>query len=292
MLLLSLVVDGLIHGSALGVLAMTFAYVYSTTGIFHVAHAGIFTLGGYLAWYFSGLGIPFPGAIMLSVLGCAFAGGLMQKAVYEPLMKRRSTPLVQLIASIGLVAVIQNVLAIVFTPNVLQFEMLSWRLSNVQIGPVDLTYPQAVTFLVGLVVAGGMLLFSSRAMLGRRIRAVASNRSLAEIARLRPYDVYVYVLAIASGLVAIPGALVGVDQALQPYSSLALLLTAVIAVIAGGMGSLPGAFIASLILAITQNIVLAFVPGRWSQALTFAVFIVFILIRPTGLFQTRMRRVT
>ena len=210
--------------------------------------------------------------------------------IYESLMKRRSTPLVQLIASIGIVAVIQNLLAIVFTPNVLQFEMLPWRRLSFHLGPVDITYPQVLTVVMSLAGVLGLLLFSSRTALGRRARAVASNRSFAEIARLRPYDVYVYVVAIASGLVAIPGIFLGVDQALQPYSSLALLLTGVIAMIAGGVGSLHGAVIVALVLGVLQNLVLALVPGRWSQALTFVIFITFILVRPNGLFRMRMQR--
>ena len=59
-LILQLVLDGIVHGCALGLIAMTFSYIYVTTGIFHVAHAGILTLGGYLAWYFTGVGVPFP----------------------------------------------------------------------------------------------------------------------------------------------------------------------------------------------------------------------------------------
>jgi branched-subunit amino acid ABC-type transport system permease component len=144
--------------------------------------------------------------------------------------------------------------------------------------------------VVSISAAVGLMLFSSSTALGRRARAVASNRSFAEIARLRPNNVYLYVAAIASGLVGIAGISLGVDQALQPYSSLALLLTAVIAVIAGGVGSLRGAFIVAVTLGVLQNLVLALVPGRWSQALIFAIFITFILIRPTGLFQIRMQR--
>ena len=278
------------HGCALGLIAKTFSYIYVTTGIFDVAHAGILTLGGYLAWYFTGVGVPFPVAVVVAVAGSAAVGIMIQKGVYEPLMKRRSTPLVQLIASIGIVAVIQNLLAMVFSPNVLQFEMLPWRKSSLHLGSLDISYSQLLTVVVSLVAALGLLLFSSRTALGRRARAVASNRSFAEIARLRPYDVYVYVVAIGAGLVAIPGIFLGVDQALQPYSSLGLLLTAVIAMIAGGVGSLPGAFLVALVLGVLQNLVLAMVPGRWSQALTFAIFITFILVRPTGLFRIRMQR--
>jgi branched-chain amino acid transport system permease protein len=77
---------------------------------------------------------------------------------------------------------------------------------------------------------------------------------------------------------------------MQPYSSVLVLLTAVIAVISGGLGSIRGAFSASLVMGIVQNAVLIVVPGRWSIALTFTLFIVFILFRPTGLFATKIRR--
>ena len=60
--------------------------------------------------------------------------------------------------------------------------------------------------------------------------------------------------------------------------------------IAGGVGSLHGAFIVALVLGVLQNLVLALVPGRWSQALTFVIFITFILVRPNGLFRMRMQR--
>lgn len=290
MLLLQLVADGIVTGCAIGVVAITFAYVYSTTGVFHVAHAGLFTLGGYLAWFFTGQGAPFAVALAAAVLICAAVGAAIQKGIYETLMKRQASPLVQLIASLGLLAMLQNLCAMLFTPNMLQFDALPWRLTMVGIGPVHLSWPQIWIVVTSVAILAGLILFSTRTLLGSRIRAVSSNRSLAEITRLRPYDVYVYVLTIASGLVAIPSVLTGVDQAMQPYTSVLVMLTAVIAVIAGGIGSLPGAFITAVTLGVLQNLVLALVPGRWSIAMTFVIFIVFILVRPTGLFQTRLRR--
>jgi branched-chain amino acid transport system permease protein len=290
MLLLQLFVDGVVSGCAVGVVAITFAYVYATTGVFHVAHAGVFTLGGYVAWWLSSLGLAFPLALAGAVAISAAVGAAMQKGIYETLIKRRATPLVQLIASLGLLAILQNLVALLFTPNLLQFEAVSWRLTMTALGPIHLSIPQIATMVSSLVILAGLILFSTRTILGKRIRAVSSNRSLAEITRLRPFDVYVVVVAIASGLVAVPSIFIGVDQAMQPYTSVLVLLTAVIAVIAGGIGSLPGAFIISVVLAVLQNLVLALMPGRWSIAFTFILFIVFILIMPTGLFQTRLKR--
>jgi branched-chain amino acid transport system permease protein len=290
MLFLQLIADGLVNGCAIGVVAITFTYVYTTTGVFHVAHAGVFTLGGYLAWYLSKEGIPFVLCVALAMVICAAVGAAIEKCIYEKLLKRQATPLVQLIASLGLLAVLQNLVAILFTPNVLQFESIAWRINVLHFGPIDLTIPQVLTVLTAFAAVYGLIYFSTKTNLGRRIRAVASNRTLAEITRLKPFEVYVYVMAISSALVVLPSVFIGLDQAMQPYSSVLVLLTAVIAVISGGLGSIRGAFSASLVMGIVQNAVLIVVPGRWSIALTFTLFIVFILFRPTGLFANKIRR--
>ena len=128
---------------------------------------------------------------------------------------------------------------------------------------------------------------SRRTALGRRIRAVASNPFFAEIARLRPERVTVQVMMIASAIVALSGVLVGLDQAMQPYTGTVVLLTASVAMIAGGIGSLTGAFVVSIALAVLQNLSLLVMPGRWSIAVTFALFIVFMIARPEGLFRAR-----
>lgn len=116
---------------------------------------------------------------------------------------------------------------------------------------------------------------------------MASNPFLAEITRLRPHSVYMRVMVIGSGIVATAGILVGVDQAMQPYTGILMLLTATIAVIAGGIGSLTGAFVVSLVLSVLQNVSLVVMSGRWSIAATFGLFILFILVKPEGLFRRR-----
>jgi branched-chain amino acid transport system permease protein len=120
--------------------------------------------------------------------------------------------------------------------------------------------------------------------LGKRIRAVAANPFLAEITRLRPHSVYVYVVAIASAIVALPGVLVPLDLGLQPYGGITPLLTATIAMIAGGVGSITGAFLLSIVIAELQNLSLLVMPGEWSIGITFFIFVIFMLFRPTGLF--------
>jgi branched-chain amino acid transport system permease protein len=289
MLYMQLVADGIVTGCAIGLVAVSFAYFYATTGIFHVAHAGVYTLCGYVAWYLTGIGVPFLIALILSIACGALVGAFIQATLYQSLERRGASPLVKLIASIGVLTTLQNIVAILFSPNIVQFDV-DWRLSNIAFAGVTISLPQFLIVISSLVLFAAIIVFSRYSVLGKRIRAVASNPSLAEITHLHPKRVFIYVIAISSGLVAVPGVLVGVDQALQPYTSLIILLTAVIAMIAGGIGSLGGAFLMSIAVSVVQSLSVAFVSGRWSVAVVFAIFVLFILIRPEGLVRRKFNR--
>ena len=149
MLALQLLATGLVTGCALGVVAISFSLVYATTKIFHVAHAGIYTLGGYLAWSLVVHGAPLLLALLVPIAVCAALGALIQSQLYARLERRRATHLVILIASLGALAVIQNIIAAVYTPNILQFP-LPWSSEVVVLGPMRLTYTQLLTILVSL----------------------------------------------------------------------------------------------------------------------------------------------
>jgi branched-chain amino acid transport system permease protein len=283
MLALQLLASGLVTGCALGVVAISFSLVYATTKIFHVAHAGIYTLGGYIAWAMVVHGAPLLLAVLVSIAACAALGAFIQFALYARLESRRATHLVILIASLGVLAVIQNVVAAVFTPNILQFAV-PWAENVVSLSTIRVTYTQLLTVVVSLAAYAGVIWFAHHTILGKRIRAVASNPFLAEITRLRPNAVYIYVVAIASAIVALPGVLVPLDLGLQPYGGITPLLTATIAMIAGGVGSISGAFMLSVAIAVLQNMSLMVIPGEWSIGITFFIFVIFMLFRPTGLF--------
>ncbi|MBS0562469.1 MAG: branched-chain amino acid ABC transporter permease [Proteobacteria bacterium] len=283
MLALHLFVNGLVTGCALGMVAISFSLVYSTTRIFHVAHAGVYTLGGYVAWSLVSRGVPAIAALCIAIAAATLLGAAIQHFLYRALERRHATHLVVLIASLGALAVIQNVIAAVYSPNILQFP-LPWASRTLGFGGVTLTAAQALTIVAGLASYAGMMWFAHRTLLGKRIRAVASNPFLAEITRLKPADVHVIVIAIASAIVCLPGVLVPLDLGLQPYGGVTVLLTATIAMIAGGVGSISGAFLLSLVIAIVQNLSLLVIPGEWSIGITFFIFVIFMLFRPRGLF--------
>jgi branched-chain amino acid transport system permease protein len=97
-------------------------------------------------------------------------------------------------------------------------------------------------------------------------------------------------MAIASGMVGLCGILVSLDFGLQPYNGVLPLMTATVAVFAGGIGSTLGAFAVALILSVLENLALLVMPGEWGVAIAFGIFIVFMLFLPTGLSSLYSRR--
>src|ERR1700722_7879659 len=284
MLALQLLCNGLATGCALGVVAVTFSLVYSTTKLFHVAHAGVYTLSGYLAWWLTMRGVPFIAAFAVAIVASALIGAAIQAWLYARLERKHATHLVILIASLGVLAVMQNIIAPAFSANILQFP-LPWAFSVVAGGgEIRLTVIQLLITATSVACYAGLMWFAHRTILGKQMRAVASNPFLAEITRLRPRRVHVYVMAIASAVVCVPGVLVPVDLGLQPYNGVTPLLTATIAMIAGGVGSITGAFVLAIVIAELQNLALLVMPGEWSIGITFFIFVIFMLFRPTGLF--------
>ena len=285
MVLLQLLVNGIITGCALGVVAISFALVYFTTRIFHVAHAGIYTLGGYLAFTLVTRGVPGPLALILAMCACAAVGALIQTQLYARLERRGATHLIMLIASLGALAVIQNIIAAIYSPDILNFPT-AWPATVIGLGGLRLDLAQIATLVLSLATFAVVMWLTQATVLGKRIRAVASNPFLAEITRMQPRTVHVYVMAIASAVVCVAGVMVPLDLGLQPYGGVTSLLTATIAMIAGGVGSLTGAFLLSVVIVVLQNLALLVMPGEWTIGITFFIFVVFMLFRPRGLFAT------
>src|ERR1700742_3654013 len=109
MLALQLACNGIVTGCALGVVAVSFSLIYATTKIFHVAHAGVYTLAAYLAWWLAKPGAAGLVALVVAITVCALLGALIQAGLYAQLATRRATHLVVLIASLGFRGVIQNI---------------------------------------------------------------------------------------------------------------------------------------------------------------------------------------
>ena len=281
-----LATNGLISGSLYALLGVSWGLIFATTKVFHFAHALTLTVAVYAAvlvvgpW---GWGLP-AGFLLAAVVGCLF-GVATERVVYRPLRRVNATQLNIFLASLGLLIAGESAVLIVFGPQAR--DLPGFPISGIALGPV------AFTTVEGLWLAGSWaLLLLLIAWLwwtryGRAIRAVASNRELAQCVGIDPEHVSLLVFGIGSALVGLGGMLLALRDTVSPTIGVQPVLTAFIAVFLGGIGSIPGAVLGGLVLGLAENMGGLLLPGHWQGVIAFVVLFSVLVFRPTGLLGVR-----
>ncbi len=283
-----LATNGLISGSLYALLGVSWGLIFATTKVFHFAHALTLTVAVYAAvlavgqW---GWGLP-AGFLLAAVVGCLF-GVATERVVYRPLRRVNATSLNIFLASLGLLIAGESAVLIVFGPQAR--DLPGFPISGIALGPV------AFTTVEGLWLAGSWaLLLLLIAWLwwtryGRAIRAVASNRELAQCVGIDPERMSLLVFGIGSGLVGLGGMLLALRDTVSPTIGVQPVLTAFIAVFLGGIGSIPGAVLGGLVLGLAENMGGLLLPGHWQGVIAFVVLFSVLVFRPSGLLGLRTR---
>ena len=249
-------------------------------------------MGAYWAFAFhSWLSVPLIPAVAMSLIATTGIGLLLHFSIFNWLRKSKGTPLVLMLASIGVYVIGQNVLSMVFSDSVrsirsrtvlLGISVWGGRITAVQIGILA----SAVFVLLCL----SLWLFLTR--IGREIRAVSSNWELATIVGISPSRIMATVVAVGSAIGGLAGILAALDRDLVPTMGMSALLTGVVVMIVGGQESFAGIALASLLVGVAQNLMVLWIGTAWQDAVVFLVLIVFLILRPQGFFGRPMRKVS
>lgn len=280
---LQLIANGVVIGSVIAVAAVGLALVFGILKLINFAHGDFLTLGAFAAVVGTGLGLPLLVAAVPAVLvGAAFAGSL-EKVLWGPLRDRGASTVNLLIVSIGLALVLRYTIFWVFGEGVRRYGPVSQR---IDFGPFALT-PQDVTIIVGsalaLVAVALMLQFTR---IGKAMRALSDNRDLAEASGINVGRITMITWLIAGALTAYGGIMLGLQGRIFANMGWFLLLLIFAGVILGGIGSVYGAMLGSLIIGVTQELAthsLIGIPADLKTAVAFLVLIVVLLVRPQGI---------
>lgn len=284
---LQLLVDGLVQGSRIALVAVGFSLIYGVTRTLHLAHGAIITAAAYLVWWMTaklgtGLAVAFLAAgVVVILLGVAHDVFLYRRI-------RAATAgggFTMVVASLGTGIVIQNLAGMLFgfdTKDV-RAATVGQASAGLRLGPVVLPLTDLITVAVTLVLFAllGFLLLRTRS--GKQLRAVQDNPQLARVVGIRAPRVYALTFAIGS-VVSMPAAFfIGLSGGLNTTIGFDALLLALIVVFAGGIGSLLGTLMASFGVGILQTMSLLVVDSRWEATVTFALLLLLVTLRPRGL---------
>lgn len=283
LLLVQLAIDGLTSGALYALMAVGFAMIYNGTRILHLAHGAVFTFGGYALYVLAvTLHLPLAVGIAGAILGAACLGVAIDRVVYRPLRKRDSSAAAILVASIGVLTLCQAVYALVFGTDTLNLH--EGPLPIIEVGDIIVTTLHVVAAVVTVLVFPLLQLFLSQSRYGRAIRALADNPRLAVVRGIETERLYILIFALGSALAGIAVILVAFDLGVTPDMGFSVMFVALVAVIVGGVGYLPGAAAGGFLLGLLQKLSLWQLSGRWQDVIVFGALVAFLIFRPEGIF--------
>lgn len=283
---LQIVINAVINGLLLTLVALGFHVIFSATKIFHIAHGGVYVAGVYFyLWSSTLLGVA--SGIILSIVFAFLLGVFIEWSVYKALLKKSSNENIALISSLGVYIIIINVIALLFGNETIILDN-SIR-ESLLLGEIIITRPQLWQVFFAIPIIGLFLIFIKVTGYGLKIRAISDNPVLARVTGIKTQNIRYIVFGLGSVMAVSAALLTGFDTGIDPYSGMAITLSAAVVVIIGGSSSLYGTIIASIMLAIIQNFTEFFLSAQWKDTVTFAILIIVLLWRTEGILQFNVR---
>jgi len=286
MLYFELLIQGLIYGSMYAIIAVGLTLVYGLLRILHVAHAGLFALGGYMGLLITNstgsliLGMPLAAAIV-GVVGMA-----IYRLCYQPILDQ--PPYVALIASIGLFIAMEEMFRLIFGPFGLTYTNAPLQ-SVVQFAGIYLRAVDLAIVVGSLSLLGALSWLSQKTRIGLAWRATVDDPQIAESFGISVLNVRYLNFFIGSALAAVAGVFISLlSNLVEPTMGGVPSYKALAIIVLGGLGNVAGTLIASLVLGVVEAFGTIYIGDILDRdAIAFAFLIIVLMIRPEGLFARR-----
>ena len=294
---LSYLISGISLGSIYAIIALGYTMVYGIAKMLNFAHGDIIMIGGYVsfcAMYY--MNLPPIVATLLAVIACTALGIIIERLAYKPL---RSAPsLAVLITAIGVSYFLQNSALLIWKAAAKTYPPVVEGSVKLFDGQLTIPYISLLTIAACIVIMLALTTFVSKSKMGKAMRACSEDKGAAQLMGINVNGTISLTFAIGSGLAAIAGVLLCSSYpTLMPTTGSMPGIKAFTAAVFGGIGSIPGAVIGAFIIGICENIVKGLeamlgVVGininlglaAFSDAVTFALLIIILVVKPTGLF--------
>ncbi|MEG0768357.1 MAG: branched-chain amino acid ABC transporter permease [Ruthenibacterium sp.] len=280
----SFLVNGISLGSIYAIIALGYTMVYGIARMLNFAHGDIIMIGSYVVFVvMSTLGFPAIVAIFISVIVCTLLGITIERVAYKPL--RMAPSLAVLITAIGISYLLQNIALLIWGSSPKSFTSVI-KMEPVKLfdGQLVITGETIVTLTVSAIIMIALTLFVNHTKLGRAMLAVSEDRGAAQLMGINVNGTISLTFAIGSALAAIAGVLLcSAYPTLQPTTGAMPGIKAFVAAVFGGIGSLPGAMLGGILLGIIESLGKAYISSQMADAIVFAVLIVVLLVKPTGI---------
>lgn len=281
---ISYLINGISLGSVYAIIALGYTMVYGIAKMLNFAHGDIIMIGSYMVFSaVSVMGMPAGVGIIIAVATCTVLGVVIEKIAYKPL--RGASPLAVLITAIGVSYFLQNAVLLIYGANAKSFTSVvkipTLKLAD---GALVISGETMVTIAACILIVIGLSCFVKYTKSGRAMLAVSEDKQAAQLMGVNVNGTIALTFAIGSALAAIAGVLLcSAYPNLTPYTGSMPGIKAFTAAVFGGIGSIPGAMLGGILLGVIENLSKAYISAQLSDAIVFAVLIVVLLVKPTGI---------
>jgi branched-chain amino acid transport system permease protein len=288
--LLQQIINGLSLGAIYALIALGYTMVYGVLRLINFAHGDVYMLGAFAGYYLANaLGLDGNPSVLWAIVVtmgamaiCAVIGMLIERLAYKPV--RHHSRLTALITAIGVSLLLEYGGQVVFGATARFFpQMIESR--TYAIGGVQITNQNLLIIVVAVVVMFGLEYIVHRTRMGKAMRATSYNLSVAKLMGINTDRVIAFTFALGSALAAAGGVLVALAiPRIDPLMGLMTGLKAFVAAVLGGIGSIPGAMVGGVLIGLMETGLSATAYSTYRDAVAFAVLILILLVRPSGLF--------
>jgi branched-chain amino acid transport system permease protein len=275
-------ISGLLIGGIYALISMGLNLILGVVRIINFAHGEFLMIAMYMSFvFYSTFGMdPYLSAPIVTILLFLF-GVLIQRIMIQPILDRPAT--VKIFATLGLSVVLQNFALMIWNADFRNVQT-SFQTDVIHLGEVVISVPRFIAFVTAVAIAIGLFWFLKFTLTGKAIRAVAMGRTAAALMGINVKRIYLLAFGIGSALVGLAGSMLMPIFYVFPTVGTLFSLTAFVVVVLGGMGSMSGAFLGGLLIGLVEAFAGVWISPELKEAVYFAIFILVLLFRPSGLF--------
>lgn len=283
-MLVQQLLNGLVVGGVYALFAVGFNLIFGVQRLLNLAHGAVFMTGAFVAYYTVAMGGPLILGFLLAIIASGLLSMLIEVVCFRRLRKTGEAEFGAIISSMGASLVIMTVWQWISQTQVLRFPFDTVPVVVFRFWGLRVSLLQLIMMAAAIAIVIAMAWFIFRTQFGRRVRAVTDNERASVLIGVNPNRIYNLTYFIAGALAGAAGVLVGlafnnINYTMgEPY-----LLFGFVIIILGGLSSIPGALLASLIFGIIQTLTIAYLPSGLTTAIIFSAMFLILLVMPNGL---------
>ena len=277
-------INGVSLGSIYAVIALGYTMVYGIAKMLNFAQGDVIMVGAYIVFALTSYaGVNPYLALVISMAACTLLGMAIERFAYKPL--RGASPLAVLITAIGVSYFLQNMALLIFGSQAKSFtSIVKLPALTLADGKITISAETIVTIIVSLIIMVSLTLFVNKTKPGRAMLAVSEDKGAAQLMGVNVNATISLTFAIGSGLAAVAGVLLcSAYPTLSSQTGAMPGIKAFVAAVLGGIGSIPGAVIGGVLIGIIEILSRSYISSQMADAIVFAVLIIVLLVKPTGI---------